>query len=120
MEITRTPNTNGTVDTCTLDDGYGYQCETHDFTRRGIRFQVVISDTEDGTHLWVAADGPGINFHDHSSWTETRAAKAEARQIIEDIAYPELNTRPRYGTPEWERDAEAFELAQAEAEYLGR
>lgn len=121
MEITRTPNTNGTVDTCTLEDGYGFQCETHNFTRRGITFQVVISDNEDGSFLTVRAIFPnGERFEDRSSWQGSREAKAEARAIVESIAFPELDTRPRYGTPEWEREAEAFELAEAEAEFHGR
>ncbi len=121
MEITRTPNTNGTVDTCTLEDGYGFQRETHNFVRREIAFQITVSDDEDGTHGFAEAifkDHSVVSSHTHGR--SSREVKAELREWVSDVAFPELNTRPRYGTPEWERDAEAFELAQAETEFHGR
>jgi len=122
MEITRTPNTNGTVDTCTLEAEYGFQCETHNFVRRGIAFQVVISDNEDGTNGFFEAI-----FPDHTVVSEyvsdhrgARFVKAEAREWVSSVAFPELDTRPRYGTPEWEANELALEARELEDEYLGR
>lgn len=125
MEITRTPNTNGTVDTCTLEDGYGFQCETHTFVRRGVSFVVVIGEHEEGAFGTVdahvpAADGPELLARDRFEALDRRYVKEAARGFVEEILFPELNTRPRYGTPEWEANELALETRELEDEYFGR